>query len=125
MTQLHQGLMINVRAEPPGQVVVLRGALDWTTSEDAERVLETACRAQNEGGPMMILDLSALQFCDSAGVSCLVRMWRRIDDAGGTLVLAGLHGKPEELLHRTGVLGRALDAYPTLELAQQALARQV
>ncbi|SDL74406.1 STAS domain-containing protein [Nonomuraea jiangxiensis] len=124
MTEPHQRLMINVRAEPPPQVVALRGALDWTTAADAERVLDRAFQAQREGELIMILDLSELRFCDSTGISCLIRIQQRIDEAAGTLVVAGLQGKPEELLRRTGVLGRALDAYPNLDLARQALARQ-
>ena len=46
-----------------------------------------------------------LQFCDSVGLSALIGAQRRADLAGGRMVLRGVHGMLERVLHITGAGG--------------------
>ncbi|YCK33883.1 STAS domain-containing protein [Actinomadura sp. ATCC 39365] len=114
-------LRLSVRAAPPGQVVAVHGALDLNTATHLEHEVVKVCRQQNP--PLVIMDMSGVEFCDSSGLSSLVRAWRQIDHDGGALVLIGLHGTCEQLLRRTGLLGRIFPTHPTLAQAQDALAR--
>ncbi|SEG79966.1 anti-sigma B factor antagonist [Nonomuraea solani] len=101
--------------------MAVHGALDLNTSPHLEHELAKVCRQQNP--PLVIMDLSGVEFCDSSGLSSLVRVWRQIDHDGGALVLIGLHGTCERLLRRTGLLERIFPAHPTLAQAQDALTR--
>jgi anti-sigma B factor antagonist len=65
--------------------------------------------------PCLVLDVRRLHFCDSIGLSALIAARRRADLAGGRLILRGVHGMLERVLHITGagalftVLGAGLD----------------
>jgi anti-sigma B factor antagonist len=50
----------------------------------------------------LVLDVHGLQFCDSVGLSALIGAQRRADRAGGRMVLRGVHGMLERVLHITG-----------------------
>ncbi|MEU2424947.1 STAS domain-containing protein [Streptomyces sp. NPDC007851] len=67
-------------------------------------------------GPFVVLDLSAVTFCDSAGLSVLLRAWRLADAAGAVLVLACVPEPLRRVLAMTGadhvlrVFGTVTDA---------------
>lgn len=52
--------------------------------------------------PGLVLDVRRLQFCDSIGLSALIGAQRRADLAGGRMILRGVHGMLERILHITG-----------------------
>ena len=52
--------------------------------------------------PCLVLDVRRLHFCDSIGLSALIAARRRADLAGGRLILHGVHGMLERVLHITG-----------------------
>ena len=49
--------------------------------------------------PRLVLDVGRLQFCDSVGLSALIGAQRRVDLAGGRMIV---HGMLERILRMTG-----------------------
>ena len=70
--------------------------------------------------PCLILDVRRLQFCDSIGLSALIAARRRADLAGGRLILRGVHGMLERVLHITGAGARFTVHGGDLEQVDQA-----
>jgi anti-sigma B factor antagonist len=91
----------------------LDGELSYATCAPA---LELLTDAINHGENKLILDLSPLGFCDSAGLRLLVQLAERTGKAGGWLRLAA----PTELMLRILTvtnLHERLFIYPTLDHA--------
>lgn len=113
-------LLVTVRDLQGGVVVGLAGELSAHTTarmvREVGRILGRCLRP-----PQVVMDLSAVDFCDSSGLGGLVWVWKQAHEAGGRLVLSGAHGICWHLLHRTGV-DRALAHYPRVTDAEAALA---
>jgi anti-sigma B factor antagonist len=118
--EAERSLQVRVRAEPPCQVVAVRGGLDLDTAAYFSGELAAVCRGADP--PLLIVDLSGLDFCDSSGLNALVQVWRRVDGAGGALALVGVSGSCERMLRRTGLLGRVFAVFSSQAQAKQALA---
>lgn len=66
-------------------LVTLRGELDFASGEPPSTAF-----ADLTGGPRrVVVDLAGLELVDSSGVKMLVAAAQAVEDAGGTLVLAG------------------------------------
>jgi anti-anti-sigma factor len=50
----------------------------------------------------IVLDLSGVSFCDSAGLSMLLGAWRQADASGAVVVLACVPGPVRRILEMTG-----------------------
>jgi len=73
-------------SEQDGCVVVsVDGELDLGTAEQLQETLTTAIA--EAAGPI-VLDLTDLRFCDSAGLAVLVKAHNTLSDQGRRLVLA-------------------------------------
>ena len=90
-------LSINRRDEAGGVVLALSGELDVVSAPALEQHLNEAL---SEPGAHVTLDLSDLQFVDSAGVSVLIKAKQDAESNGRTLVL----GRPTEQVHRVFAL---------------------
>ncbi|WP_411076101.1 STAS domain-containing protein [Streptomyces sp. cmx-4-7] len=44
-----------------------------------------------QGHHRLILDLSAVEYCDSSGLSTLIGLWHAARGAGGSFALTGIH----------------------------------
>ncbi|MEV8639017.1 STAS domain-containing protein [Streptosporangium sp. NPDC051023] len=66
--------------------------------------------------PTMVIDVTALTFCDSTGVAELIANLRRSRALDTRLVLAGVHGTLERILTITG-LRSAFELSPSTEEA--------
>lgn len=77
-------------------------------------------RLLDEGDRFIVLDLSGVPFCDSAGLNALLAVRRRAVDTGTRLVLAGVQEQLRQLLHITGV-DEILDVYDSAPQAVEAL----
>jgi anti-sigma B factor antagonist len=91
-------------------VVTLPAEIDITI---ADQVREDLLSVINQGAALLIADLSGTTFCDSSGVSALVRAFRRAQANGGEIRL--VVGAPAVLrvLSLTGI-DRLVDIYPTV-----------
>jgi anti-sigma B factor antagonist len=91
---------IQLLVQPVGDgVVKVSGELDIHT---CDRLVHTAGELVDRGG-RLVLDLSELTFCDSTGLAGLVRLHKRADAAGGTLVLRAPVTRMRDLLTLTGL----------------------
>jgi anti-sigma B factor antagonist len=90
-------LSINRRDEAGGMVLALSGELDVVSAPALEQCLGEAL---SEPGAHVTLDLSDLEFVDSAGVSVLIKAKQDAESNGRTLVLA----RPTEQVHRVFAL---------------------
>ena len=91
-------------------VVTLPVEVDIT---NADRVREDLLSAVNQGTTVLIADMSKTTFCDSAGVSALVRAFRRAQASNCSMRLVVRTVAVQRVLAITGV-DRLLDIYPSV-----------
>ncbi len=70
--------------------------------------------------PRMVLDLSGTNYIGSAFIELLVRIWKRLTQRGGTMVLCGLRPFCAEVLRVTR-LDQLWKTFSTLDQAVAAL----
>ncbi|MFF7441656.1 STAS domain-containing protein [Streptomyces sp. NPDC008122] len=93
---------VDVRQEERGTVLVLRGELDF---DSAVQLDEAGLRGPGAGaapGPVVV-DLAALTFCDSSGISALLRLHQVLSARGRPLVLAAVPPTVRRLFALTGL----------------------
>jgi anti-sigma B factor antagonist len=78
----------------------LAGELDMSSSPE---LLARITALATAGTPRLVVDLTALTFCDSAGLTTFVRGDRRCAEAGGWLRLTGAHGHVARVIEISGV----------------------
>lgn len=106
---------ISVARGPAGQTVItVTGELDLASAERLRAQVASA-----ETGASVVLDLVAVDFCDSSGLRALLDADLQIRADGGRLRLAAPGAALLRLFELTGVDG-FLSVFPTLE---EALAR--
>ncbi|MER8226293.1 STAS domain-containing protein [Streptomyces sp. NPDC094143] len=80
-------------------IMQLSGDMDYETAPFfRERLLDEMAGGQRR----LVLDLTAVSFCDSAGLNVLLWAWRQADQAGTVLVLACVPPKVQRMLNMTG-----------------------
>lgn len=84
-------------------VLWLRGALDVSSGDQLRRAIDTALE---RNPPVLVLDVSGLEFTDCAGLSVLIWAHRRLAGRGHQLAITGATPMVRRLLHLTG-----LDSY--------------
>jgi anti-sigma B factor antagonist len=91
-------------------VVTLPPEIDVT---NADMVREELASVLNQGAALLIADLSKTRFCDSAGVSALVRTFRRAATSESSMRLVVSTPAVERVLSITGV-DRLLEMFPSV-----------
>jgi anti-sigma B factor antagonist len=91
-------------------VVTLPAEIDVT---NADIVREELLGVLNQGATLLIADLSKTSFCDSAGVSALVRAFRRATAGTGAMRLVVSTQAVERVLSITGV-DRLVETFPSV-----------
>lgn len=100
-------------------LVALDGELDLSVVGLLDDAVRQAVAA---GLRLVVIDLSALSFCDSSGLGGLLGASRVVRGVGGTLLVAGAHGAVQRLLQLTS-MERALTIVPDVSAALVALRR--
>ncbi|WP_369174459.1 STAS domain-containing protein [Streptomyces sp. R28] len=72
-------------------------------------------------GRFIVLDLSRVSFCDSAGLNVLLGAWRQADASGAVLVLACVPEPLRRILQMTGA-DQLLRVYDTVTDAEAVFA---
>jgi anti-sigma B factor antagonist len=91
-------------------VVALPEEVDVT---NADAIGEDLLSALNQGAVLLVADMSKTTFCDSAGVSALVRTFRRaVAGSSGLRLVAGTPAV-QRVLSLTGV-DRLVDVFPSV-----------
>jgi anti-anti-sigma factor len=89
------------RVEQPGTVVLsLSGELDLESAPALASVLR---EPENTDAARIVLDLSALEFIDSTGISVLVQSRLQAGEAGRHFVLTNLPSNVDRLFSITGI----------------------
>ena len=91
-------------------VVTLPAEIDVT---NADMVQEELLGVLNQGAVLLIADLSKTSFCDSAGVSALVRIFRRAATRESAMRMAVSTPAVQRVLSITGV-DRLVDTFPSV-----------
>ena len=108
---------VDVRQEARGTVLVLRGELDFDSAVQLDEAGEHAgVSGGAEGVGAVVVDLTALSFCDSSGISALLRLYRRLSARQQPLLLAAVPRPTLRLLTLTG-LDRVFSIHPDVEAA--------
>lgn len=80
-------LRVSVGRQAGWAVAGVAGELDYRTCAELRECLSGL--VAGVAGPRVCVDLSGLEFCDSSGVSCLVRASRSVREQDGEFVLLG------------------------------------
>ena len=95
-----------------GQAAVVRlpAEIDVTI---ADTVRDELLALLGQGATLLIADLSSTEFCDSAGVSSLVRTYRQASTSGSAVRLVVGTPAVQRVLSITGV-DRLVDVFPSV-----------
>lgn len=106
--------MFSVDAGPGGRerVLALRGELDYASAAQLREAAD-AVLAGPQPPALVVLDCSALEFCDSSGINVLIGMHQRLEARGGVLRLAGVPGSVTRVFTLTG-LDQVIGLYGTV-----------
>jgi anti-sigma B factor antagonist len=91
-------------------VVTLPPEIDVT---NAETLQEELLAVLNQSAVLLVADMSKTNFCDSSGVSALVRVFRRAATSGSAVRLVVSTPAVQRVLSITGV-DRLVDVYPSV-----------
>ncbi|UFR06175.1 STAS domain-containing protein [Streptomyces sp. Go40/10] len=112
--------MFSVQVGPMARACVftLRGELDH---ESAVQLREAADQVLSEASPpaLVVVDCTGLTFCDSSGISFLIRIHQRLSAQGGVLRLAAVPSSVARVFALTG-LDQAIGVHDTLHHAVSA-----
>jgi anti-sigma B factor antagonist len=101
-------------------IVRLPGEIDLT---NADAIREGLLSALNQAAVALIVDMTATTFCDSAGITALVRASRRAAATGATIRLAASAPPVLRVLTLVGI-DRLIDIYPRVDAALASLPGQ-
>jgi anti-sigma B factor antagonist len=94
-------LRLPVEHQVPWTIVRVSGELGWESHAMLDDCLsELVLEAER---PCVCIDLTALEFCDSSGIACMVRAWRTATRKGGLLVVVRPSGYLARKLRRMGL----------------------
>jgi anti-sigma B factor antagonist len=96
-------------------IVAIGGELDIVTSRQLDEHLTRARRNHLR----IVLDLTEVEFMDTSSLAVIVGHWKRLEAAGGTLVLAGARYRYTKTLWITGLAER-LPLYDSVDDAVAA-----
>jgi anti-sigma B factor antagonist len=101
-------------------VVRLPAEIDLTIADD---VREALLSVLNKGALALVVDMTVTTFCDSAGITALVRASRRADATGATICVAA-SGPPVLRVFSLVGIDRLIDIHPTVDDARASLPDQ-
>lgn len=91
---------VDVRTLGRAEVLGLRGELDY---ESVTQLHEAVNAVLGDRPELVIVDGTALTFCDSSGIGGLIRLYQGVSEAGGALRLAALPGSVARVVTLTGL----------------------
>ncbi|MEU0414765.1 STAS domain-containing protein [Streptomyces griseorubiginosus] len=106
----------SVQTIAAGRCLVARvsGEMDYTTASVFHPQFKELI---TRGDRFVVLDLSGVSFCDSAGLNLLLRMWRQAEASGAVVVLACVPDPVLRILEMTGA-DQLLRVYDTVTDAE-------
>jgi anti-sigma B factor antagonist len=92
-------LILSTRRAPAGPVLAIAGELDQSNADRLRAAVEAIALRP---GDLLILDLSALTFCDSTGITALLTARNRAQAHAADMALSNV---PLDIARRLGLLG--------------------
>ncbi|MYS10557.1 anti-sigma factor antagonist [Streptomyces sp. SID6041] len=109
-------LTVHTRTTASGPVIELAGELDHHTAPQVrEAVLSLSLRA----GQQLVIDLGALSFCDSTGITVLIAARNHALASGANIALAAVPARVSRILRVVG-LEQVFPTHPTAQDAETA-----
>jgi anti-sigma B factor antagonist len=105
------------RVDPGVAVIALSGRLVF--GRDTEQLEQIVRKFLAAGDRRFVLDATALEYVDSAGIGALVSSLTSVRQSGGDLRLAGAGPRIVRLFALTGI-DKLLSVYPTVSEAAAA-----
>ncbi|MFD4635275.1 STAS domain-containing protein [Streptomyces sp. NPDC058284] len=93
-------LALRTRTTPAGPVLELSGELDHRTAPDARAALR---ELDPRSGQQLVLDLGALTFCDSTGITVFIAARNHALAADATIALAAVPDRVRRILRIAGL----------------------
>ena len=93
-----KGVEVSDESDKDVSVIALNGRLD---AGSAEGVLTGVKKLLAQNRVKIILDMSGVEFIDSAGVGILLASYRAVDAKGGTLKICAIQHQVEGILSLT------------------------
>ena len=94
-------LRVETRLAGEGTAVLsLAGEVDVSNTA---RVREAALQLLSGGTKKLVVDLSATEYMDSAGLGMLVGLLKRLKESGGAMGIAGARPRVKDLFEVTGL----------------------
>ncbi|MFE2378079.1 STAS domain-containing protein [Streptomyces sp. NPDC059398] len=109
-------LTFRTRATTTGAVIELTGELDHHTMAEVRAALSGITLRT---GQQLVLDLEALTFCDSSGISMLIAARNHALAAGATIALAAVPARVARVFRVVG-LAQVFPTHPTAQDAEDA-----
>lgn len=105
-----------------GQIAVVKlpAEVDVTVADAAREALLSVL---NAGAVGLVVDMTATTFCDSAGITALVRAARRAAATGATIRLAATAQPLLRVLSLVGI-DRLIEIHPSVDAARASLDNQ-
>ncbi len=93
---------MNVRTSHEGDIAVMHVNEPRLTYPMLGDFASSAVALIAKGETKIVVDLSHVNYVDSATIGCLMDLYRQASAAGGTLKLAGVQKRVETMLSMTG-----------------------
>lgn len=94
------GLALHTTKQDGRALVTARGSIDLHSSESLRECLADLVDA---GESEVVVDLTAVDFCDSSGLNVLVRAYKHARAKNAALIVTGAYGRVENVLRTTGL----------------------
>jgi anti-anti-sigma factor len=108
-------LNTQIRGSKGHALVILSGELDAST---AGGLYEELARLSREGVVHVALDLTALEFIDSTGISVIIAEHKRTASSGGELIILTPHRNVRRVFEVVGLMD-VLDVLPREACAEE------
>lgn len=95
-------------------IVKIKGEIDHHTAEGIRQKIEQ--EFERTGCKHMIVDFSFVEFMDSSGIGMIIGRYKRVQAAGGRLLVAGAEGNIDRIFSVSG-LYKIITGFPSVEAA--------
>jgi anti-anti-sigma factor len=102
---------------PAIKVIKPSGILDGSSGLELRRTIDDMLRA---GGRIILIDCTAIEFMDSAGLGALVVVLKQIRASGGWMSLCGINDQVKMLLELTN-MKQVFEIFATAEVFNQTV----
>ena len=102
---------MTVTSERSGDIVIVHAGPPRLIHPSLSEFSNSAAGALKDGTRKLVIDLSQVEYLDSAAIGCLMDLYRQATHAGATLKLAAVHPRVETILTLVGA-NQFMEIYP-------------